>query len=510
MNSLPTLPAVHSPARRAVSLALLLALVLVGVAQASSISAPVSKHGAPVSHGRKKTATTAEPGGKPAESGGLSATEKKLTAAVDAHAGASLALLERVVNVNSGTMNLDGVRAVSKIFEPELASLGFTTQWVDGASWGRAGDLIARRIPGAAASAEDEHHRPGVRYPSTRPTPRVPNVPKLLLIGHMDTVFEKDSPFQSFKKLSDSTASGPGICDMKGGDVVMLLALRALKDAGLLDRLAVTVYLAGDEERAGDPHSLSRRDLQSAADWADVAIGFEDGSGNPREALIARRGAASWRLDVTGRTYHSSQIFTPEAGFGAVFEAARILDAFRDSLSGERYLTFNPGAVVGGTDVTWDSTGSRGTAFGKTNVVADRAIVDGDLRALTPDQFRDAQRTMHAIVERHLARTDATITFDEGYPPLPPTDGNRRLLAMYDRASRDLGQGGVVAVDPSRAGAADVAWCDGRVDMAIDGVGLMGSGAHSPDEVADLRTLPTQAKRMAVLLARLAEIKKSQ
>lgn len=506
MNSLPTFPAVPSPARRAVALAPLFALLLVGLAHAAGISTPMTKHGTPVSHGKK--AARAAKSAKPTATGGLSATEKKLTAAVDAHAGESLALLERVVNVNSGTMNLDGVRAVSKMFEPELTALGFSTQWVDGATWGRAGDLIARRVPGGAA-APAEHRRPGVSYPSTRPAAktRVTELPKILLIGHLDTVFEKDSPFQQFKRLSDSTASGPGVCDMKGGDVVMLLALRALKDAGLLDRLAITVYLAGDEERAGDPHALARRDLQSAADWADVAIGFEDGSGNPREALIARRGASSWTLDVTGKTYHSSQIFTPEAGYGAVFEAARILDAFRDSLAGQRYLTFNPGTVLGGTDVTWDSVGSRGTAFGKTNVVADRAVVNGDLRALTPDQFRDTQRTMRAIVARHLAHTDATISFDEGYPPLPPTDGNRRLLAMYDRASRDLGQGGVEAVDPSRAGAADVAWCDGRVDMAIDGVGLMGSGAHSPDEVADLRTLPTQAKRMAVLLSRLAERK---
>ena len=499
MNA-PFLPstAVNRPARRVLVLALLSGLALAVPASAGSISSPMDKAGKPVSHGKKAKEEKVDASGNATH---LSGTERKIADAVDRGTPASLALLEQAVNVNSGTMNFDGVRAVGRIFEPQLAALGFTTSWVDGAAWGRAGDLIARRVPGNEATAE--RGRPGVRYPSSRPAPKA--MPKVLLIGHLDTVFEKDSPFQAFRKLDDTTASGPGICDMKGGDVVMLLALRALKDAGVLDRIAVTVYLAGDEERAGSPRDLARRDLKSAADWADVAIGFEDGSGNPREALIARRGASSWKLVVTGRPFHSSQIFTPDAGDGAIFEAARILETFRDSLGNEQYLTFNPGAIVGGTDVAWDSAGTRGTAFGKTNVVAEHATVTGDLRALSQQQFDAAENAMQRIVARHLPHTDATLTFDDSYPPLPPTDGNRKLLAMYDRASRDLGLGGVVAVDPSHAGAADIAFCDGLVEMAMDGVGLKGSGAHTVDEVADLGTLPTQAKRMAVMLSRMVE-----
>lgn len=497
----PLWNAVIPPARRAFLPALLLASLLAPAAEAKSISAPAGKPGKPVTHG-KRAAAAATAGVS------LSAAEKRVATAVDQGAPASLALLEAAVNVNSGTMNFEGVRQVASLFEPQLVALGFTTRWVDGAAWGRAGDLIARRIPGeasAAAAASPERGRPGVRevHAPKAATPR--NLPKLLLIGHLDTVFEKSSPFQRFERSSDSTARGPGVCDMKGGDVVMLLALRALKQAGLLDRMAVTVYLGGDEEKEGRPHAVSRRDLREAAEWADVAIGFEDGPGDPRVAVVARRGASSWRLDVTGKPYHSGQIFREDVGPGAVFECARILEAFRDSLSTQAFLTFSPGVILGGTEVGYDSLANRGTAFGKTNVIAEHATVVGDLRSISPAQLESARATMQRIAAANLPHTSATLVFDDGYPPLTPSDGNRRLLAMYDKASRDLGLGGVGESDPSRAGAADVSFCDGLVDMALDGVGLMGDGGHTVDETANLRTLPTQAKRMAVALARLAE-----
>ncbi len=409
----------------------------------------------------------------------LDRTELRLAAAVERRAPAGLVLLTRAVNINSGTMNLDGVRRVGRLFEPEFEALGFQVRWVDGADWARAGHLIAQR-EGRRGS------------------------PKVLLIGHLDTVFEADSPFQRFERLDDSTAHGPGVIDMKGGDVILLLALGALEDAGVLGRLSIRVVLTGDEEKSGEPIERSRRDLFEAADWADVAIGFEDGAGDPRSALVSRRGASSWTLRTSGTAAHSSQIFRPDVGSGAIYEASRILAAFHDSLSGEAYLTLSPGLMLGGTTIGLESAGSRGTAFGKTNVVAESTVVRGDLRALTLEQRARAEDAMRRIAARHLPRTDATIEFEDDYPPLAPSAGNRRLLALYDQASRDLGLGPVEAVDPSRAGAADISYTEGRVEMAIDGVGLMGSGGHTVQETADLRTLKSQAQRAAVVLERLA------
>jgi glutamate carboxypeptidase len=291
---------------------------------------------------------------------------------------------------------------------------------------------------------------------------------------------------------------------MKGGDVIIIQALKALDAAGLLKTMNVIVVMTGDEEEPGRPLSVARAPLVAAARGAQFAIGFEDGDGDPAHAIVARRGTTSWQLTVRGNTAHSSQIFSEPVGAGAIFEAARILNAFRERLEGQPHLTFNPGAIVGGTAVEMDAAVARGTAFGKTNVVAGSAIVTGDLRALTTPQFESAKASMRAAAASSLPRTQAEITFDEGYPPLAPTDGNTRLLARYDRASQDLGLGPVSAVSPDKAGAADVAFVAGQVPEIIDAAGLKGHDDHSPGETADLRTLPVQIKRAAVLLARLS------
>ncbi|HEX4683911.1 MAG TPA: M20/M25/M40 family metallo-hydrolase [Gemmatimonadaceae bacterium] len=406
----------------------------------------------------------------------LDATERAAAAAVDAHNVEALALLEHLVNINSGTMNFAGVRQVGDMLRAEFDVLGFRTRWVDGAAFHRAGHLVA------------EHPGPG---------------PRILLIGHLDTVFEPNSPFQRFERLNDSTARGPGVIDMKGGDVILLFALKALKQAGALDRMNVTVVYDGDEEDSGTPVADARRTLVDAAEGATVALGFEDGAADPRTAVISRRSAGSWTVRTSGHAAHSSQIFKPDVGAGAVYEASRILNEFYTRLSTEPYLTFNPGMIVGGTLVNADTTGTEGTAAGKRNVVAEHAVVTGDLRTLSPEQLAKAQRTMREVVTRHLPLTSADITFDEGYPPMAPTDGNRRLLAMYDKASRDLGFGPVEAVDPSRAGAADVSFVAHVVPMLIDGIGLSGHDDHTEQETADLRWLGPLTKRAALLMYRI-------
>jgi glutamate carboxypeptidase len=408
----------------------------------------------------------------------LSSAERALAAYIDAHNDEAIALLEQVVNINSGTMNLEGVRAVGRVFRAELERLGFAAQWVDQSAVGRAGHLIAERSG-----------------------PK----PKILLIGHLDTVFEQDSPFQRFERIDADTARGPGVIDMKGGDVVMLQALKALDAAGLLASLHLAVALMGDEEQQGHPRGAARAPLVAAAKGAHAAIGFENGDSDPRHVVTARRGTATWELRVSGQAGHSAQIFSAEIGAGAVFEAARILEAMRASLAGQAHLTFNPGLFVGGTEVDVDAAHSRGSAAGKTNVVAAEARVRGDLRARSAEQFVGARAAMEDIAGRPLPGTTATLTFDEGYPPMALTAGNTRLLEMYDRVSRDLGFPPVTAVSPDRAGAADVSFVAGEVPMILDAIGLKGRDDHSPQETADLRTLPMQTKRAAVFLHRLAQ-----
>ncbi len=408
----------------------------------------------------------------------LDDTELAMAAFIDRTNDAAERLLIDSVTINSGTMNFAGVRQVGRLFQAEFDALGFSTRWDDGSAFGRAGHLVA------------EYHGGG-------------EGPRLLLIGHLDTVFEPDSPFQTFTRIDQEHATGPGIADMKGGIVIILQALRALSEVGALDSMEIVVVLTGDEELSGDPIALSKQALTDAAEWADIAIGFENGDGNPATANISRRGSSGWTLEVRGTPAHSSQVFREDIGPGAIYETARILTLFLQNLQQEENLTFNPGRIIGGTDITFDDASSSGTAFGKDNVVAEYARVTGDLRAVSLDQLERARATMREIVADNFPHTSAQISFDDGYPPLAPTEGNRRLLERYSQASQDLGLGAVGPVNPRLAGAADVSFTEGLVEMAIDGLGMAGSAGHTVDETGVLAALPGQSKRAAVLLYRL-------
>jgi glutamate carboxypeptidase len=406
----------------------------------------------------------------------LSSVEQRIAAHADGSRKEAEALLERAVNINSGTMNFAGVRQVGDLFAAEFTALGFRTRWIDGAKFNRSGHLIAER-DGTG--------------------------PRVLLIGHLDTVFEADSPFQKFVRVDADTARGPGIIDMKGGNVVIIYALKALAAANALDGKAITVVMTGDEEDPGEPLNLARQALFDAGKAADIAIGFENGNNNPANANISRRGFTGWTLRVKGTPAHSSQVFTDEVGAGAIYELSRILFGFYTELSKESLLSANPGMTLGGTTIEFDAPQSRGTAFGKTNVVAEHAMVIGDLRALSAAQLAAAKKTMQSVVARNLPKTSAELAFDDSYPPMAPSEGNRRLLARLNEVSRDLALGEITAVDPRAAGAADISFVAEDVDMAIDALGLKGKADHTVDETADLRLLPTQIKRAAILLHRL-------
>lgn len=404
-------------------------------------------------------------------------TEQAILNAIEARLPAAERLLEKAVNINSGTLNFDGVRQVGALFGAELKAIGFETEWVEGAEFGRAGHLVA------------SFGNKG---------------PKILMIGHLDTVFAKDDAFQKFAPLGGDMIAGPGITDMKGGDVIIIEAVRALKAAGVLDDVSIRIVMTGDEESSGKPLAKSKKAIVDAAIWADVAIGFEDGDGNIKTAVTARRGSVNWSLTVTGRPAHSSQIFTPDVGYGAILEASRILNEFRLQLEGMENLTFNPGRIVGGTRVKDDKSNDTASGFGKTNVVAKELYVTGGIRALSPEQLAEAKAKMQAIVADNLLHTTATLTFEPGYPPMAPTAGNAKLLALYSEISERLGYGAIEAVNPRKAGAADISFAADHVDMALDGMGLMGPGGHTKDEQADMTSFKKNIEKAALLIHALA------
>ncbi len=406
----------------------------------------------------------------------LNRTERKIVEKVKSLDQESIAFLEKVVNMNSGTLNLDGVKAVGAVFGSAFEQIGFNTEWIDmPAAMNRAGHLFAS-IDGNKGK-------------------------KLLLIGHLDTVFEENSPFQNFERINDSIAYGPGANDMKGGDVIVLYALKALAELNLLKKAAITVAFTGDEESTGKPLSISRKALIDAGKAADIALGFETAT-SFENATIARRGASGWRVETTGKRAHSSGVFNERVGAGAIFEMSRILNAFYEEVRGEEYLTFNPGTLLGGTFVEYDKQTSSGEVFGKTNVVAQTAVVNGGLRFISEAQKENARAKMRAIVEQHLPQTSASISFTDSYPAMGPTSGNQALLEVLSDVSSDLGFGPVTGYDPSRRGAADISFVADYVD-GLDGLGTMGNGAHTPKETVNLNTMNALIQRAAVLIYRL-------
>ena len=413
---------------------------------------------------------------QPIFSQSLSEIEKQIVNYVNLHVSDAEKLLENVVNINSGTLNKEGVKKVGEIFSTEFKKAGFTTEWVllpD--SLNRAGHLVATR--------KGEKGK------------------KIFIIGHLDTVFEPEMPFTPFTRLNDSTATGQGANDMKGGDVVSIVALQALQSLGLLDDATITVYFTGDEEKAGVPSSVSRKDFIERGKNFDIALGFETANGLQTIAT-ARRGASSWKLRVTAKTGHSSGVFSQGSGYGAIYETARILNSFREELSTEKYLTFNPGIIVGGSNMTYDDKTAKGDAIGKTNIISPEVMVTGDLRFLTEAQKEEARSKMKNIVAKNLNGTNATIQFQDGIPSMAPTEGNNGVLKIIDQTTKAMGLGASFAGDPGSRGAGDISYIAQYLD-SVDGLGASGKGAHAPGETINLKELPLLIQRAAILLYRL-------
>ncbi len=411
------------------------------------------------------------------------AADRTMIAAVDAEQARTLGLLERVVDQNSGTRNLAGVRAVYDTFRPEFEALGFTVRWVPQDAANRAGHLIATHKGKRGAK-------------------------RLLLIGHLDTVFEPDSGFLKFERVDAAHARGPGVSDDKGGDVTMLAALRAMQQAGTLRNANIEAVLTGDEEEAGLPLSVSRADLIAAGRSADVALDFEGlaRDGGKDMGSVARRSAGNWTLTVTARSGHSSGVFSNAAGDGAIYALAGILTAFRSELP-EPNLTLNVGLAAGGATAALGADEARAEATGKTNIIPAAAVARGDLRALSQEQIARVVARMRAIAARTWPGAKATLVFEDKYPPMAPTAGNRALLAQLNAVNAALALPAMGELDPLKRGAGDISFVAADVD-SLAGLGPASEGDHTPRETVDIPSIWTQAKRAALLMSRLAAEKR--
>ena len=413
----------------------------------------------------------------------LTPPEKAIADFIDTHQQASNDLLAKLVNINSGTHNLEGVHAVAEIMQSQFSDLGFKVQWIPMQQVQRAGVLVA------------DHPCPEPGKCGKR----------MLLIGHIDTVFEKSSPFQTYSEKGN-IGTGPGVNDMKGGLVDMLFALKAMQAAGVLQNAEITAVLSGDEEAHGEPASISRRNMIAAAHHSDLALEFE---GTPRMngvfyGSVSRRSSITWHISTTGETGHSAGIFSPDKGFGAIYELVRILDTFRTDLP-EPNLTFNIGMIVGGTSIHVDDAGNNAAATGKDNIISPIAYASGDIRTLSNQQTERVEKKMQQIVAKHLPKTNATISFGEGYPAMAPTAQSRALLRILNQANASLGFKTMPELDPMKRGAGDISFV-ADIIPGLAGIGATGEGAHAPGETIDLSAQPLNSKRDALLMYRLTQI----
>lgn len=407
----------------------------------------------------------------------LSPAEQKIVQTVQQNQKQEFTLLEKLVNINSGTQNIAGVTKVGEILRPEFEKLGFKTQWVPlPKDLKRAATLVATH-PGKG--------------------------PRLLLIAHLDTVFAPGHPFQKYQNKG-ATISGPGVLDDKGGDVIILYALKAMQVADVLKDAAITVVMTGDEEDSGKPTSISRKPLTDLAKNADIALDFE-GSDTLDTLSTARRGVEVWELQTTGLQEHASKMFQEKVGFGAAFEMARILNSIRDSMSTENYFAFNPGILVAGDLISEDAEQSKMSVTGKQNIIAKSALAKGDFRYISTEQRERAMTQIDNIVTQHLPHTTAKVIYKGGIPAMPPTQANRNLLEQYNQMSQAMGAGKVTELDPNERGAGDISYVAGLVKANLVGLGPVGTGGHTPDEVIDAKAFITQTERASVFLHRLTQ-----
>jgi len=408
----------------------------------------------------------------------LNQDEKEIQKLVENKTSEAIDLLEKIVNINSGSLNIKGNLKVGKILQKELDKIGFNTYWVTyPKEVKRSGHLFAEMRGGKGKN--------------------------ITMVGHLDTVFEKDHPFQKFVRQGNK-AYGPGVDDNKGGIVSMLYVMKALNRIGKLKDMNLTLVFIGDEEKLGAHSSIVRKELIDAGKWADIGLGFEGAIGM-ETGTIARRSASSWILTTTGIQGHSSRVFGETLGYGAIFEASRIINTFREELAEEEYLTFNPGVIVGGTNTNYDPVNARGTAFGKTNVVSQSVTVHGGIRTISVNQLENAIKSMEKIVSNNLPGTTAKIEFKTSYPPMEPTKANYALLDKLEEVNIALGYGNLEPLDPSKRGAADISFIAPFVDAALAGMGPDGSGAHSEDEWLDLTTFSKTTTRSTILIYRLTK-----
>ena len=381
----------------------------------------------------------------------------RLRAAVVAREQRFLAELERLVNIDCGSYTASGVNEVADFVADALRELGADVRRVPHEPEpGRhqLGDLVIGQLNGSG--------------------------PRLLLIGHMDTVFDPGTAATRPYRSSGGRAYGPGVTDMKAGLLAGLHALAALLETG--ERPSVT-FVANPDEEIGSPFSTPF--IRELAPEHDAALVLECARANG-DIVSSRKGIADYHITFAGRAAHAG--VEPEKGRSAILEAAHQVLALH-ALNGQwPSVTVNAGVIEGGT---------------RPNVVAERCEIEVDLRAATVDAFAAAAAEVERIAASPTVDgVSVTVERIAGHPPMEKSDASSRLVDLVISIAGDLG---FAFADAATGGASDANTCAALGVPTLDGLGPVGGDDHSVDEWLDLSSVVPRTTLLASLIGRIEE-----
>jgi glutamate carboxypeptidase len=366
--------------------------------------------------------------------------DARVLAAVKTCEPKARALLQQLVQIDSGTSDVAGLVAMGTILKIELENLGAKVESVS-ATAPAVGDNVVATLTGTGKG-------------------------RILLIAHMDTVFPRGTVAQRPYKVVGDHGIGPGAGDDKAGIVTAVCALRALHELNYRDYARITLILNSNEETG----SVGTRDLiRAKAKKSDAAINLERGV--PPDGLeVTRKGSAVITVEIIGRAAHSG--LEPERGRNAIVEASHQvlqLGALADSA---KETTVNVTMFEGGNAI---------------NVIPDHAIIRADVRAFTPEEFDRVETGLKKLAGDTIVpevQVNASIT--RKFPPWPPSASTQALLIRAQKLYAEIG--GQLAGVPVGS-SADVAFAAETGTPCIDGVAILGGGAHGVDDYADLSSI---------------------
>ncbi|MGH2446252.1 MAG: M20 family metallopeptidase [Candidatus Limnocylindria bacterium] len=376
---------------------------------------------------------------------------------VEARLPRYLAELERLVNIDCGSYTPEGVNAVADFVTDALRELGAEVSRVphepDGGGQ-QLGDLVIGRLSGDG--------------------------PRVLLIGHLDTVFDPGTVATRPYRSEDGRAFGPGVTDMKAGLLAGLHAIGAMQAGGV--HPAIT-FVANPDEEIGSPFSTPF--IRTLAAEHDVALVLECARANG-DIVSARKGIADYHVELIGRAAHAG--VEPEKGRSAILAAAHQVIALH-ALNGRwPTVTVNAGVIHGGT---------------RPNVVAERCELKVDVRAATVDAFDAAAAELERIASSPTVDgVSVSVERVAGHPPMEKTDASARLVGL---ASEIAGTLGFSLRDAATGGASDANTTAALGVPTLDGLGPVGGDDHSVDEWLDLSSVVPRTTLLAGLVGRIGE-----